>query len=818
MKLTEQAQSALDYAKRLSNRLKHNYIGTEHVLVGLVRQEESLASKVLRHMGVTSGALVKLIQDLISTGEDVAVMDWDGNTPKLERLLAMAEQEALSCGMKQIGTEHLLLAMIKLQDSAGARILASLSVDSQKLFSEIISAMGREGITYREENSNRKKRKGGSETATLEQYARDLTQMAADGKLDPVIGREEEIQRVIQILSRRGKNNPCLIGEPGVGKTAIVEGLAERIVSGIVPDSVKGKRLMTLDLSGMVAGSKYRGEFEERIKRVIEEVMHAGNILLFIDEMHTIIGAGGAEGAIDASNILKPAMARGELQIIGATTISEYRKYVEKDAALERRFQPVTVEEPTIEETMDILRGIRSQYEKHHSVIISDEALEASVSLSDRYISDRFLPDKAIDLMDESAARLRLMAVKAPGHIFDMEEHIADLEEEMEEALVAGDVEEAARIRREKTEKEKRIAALRRRYERNKKSARLILSEEDVAQVVSAWTKIPVSRLTQKEAERLQELEKTLHKRVIGQEEAVSSVARAVRRGRVGLKEADRPIGSFLFLGPTGVGKTEVSKALAEAVFGDEKAMIRVDMTEYMEKHSVSKMIGSPPGYVGHEEGGQLSEQVRRNPYSVVLFDEIEKAHQDVFNILLQVLDDGHITDSQGRKVSFKNTIIIMTSNAGAQAIVEPKKLGFASVEDERQDYEYMKNGVMEEVKRIFKPEFLNRIDETIVFRSLNKEDMKQIVTIMSRSLIERCKKQMDITLVLRASVKNHIVETAYEPKFGARPLRRKLQTLVEDALAEQILGGKILQGDHVSVTMKKGEVVFVKDEVQDPN
>lgn len=816
MKLTEQAQSALDYAKRLSNRLKHNYIGTEHVLVGLVRQEESLASKVLRHMGVTSGALIKLIQDLISPGEDVAVMDWDGNTPKLERLLEMAEQEALSCGMKQIGTEHLLLAMIKLQDSAGARILASLSVDSQKLFSEIISAMGREGITYREENSNRKKRKGGSETATLEQYARDLTQMAADGKLDPVIGREEEIQRVIQILSRRGKNNPCLIGEPGVGKTAIVEGLAERIVSGIVPDSVKGKRLMTLDLSGMVAGSKYRGEFEERIKRVIEEVMRAGNILLFIDEMHTIIGAGGAEGAIDASNILKPAMARGELQIIGATTISEYRKYVEKDAALERRFQPVTVEEPTTEETMDILRGIRPQYEKHHSVVISDEALEASVALSDRYISDRFLPDKAIDLMDESAARLRLMAVKAPGHIFEMEEHIAVLEEEMEEALIAGDVEEAARVRREKTEEEKRIAMLRRRYERNKKNARLILSEEDVAQVVSAWTKIPVSRLTQKEAERLQELEKTLHKRVIGQEEAVSSVARAVRRGRVGLKEADRPIGSFLFLGPTGVGKTEVSKALAEAVFGDEKAMIRVDMTEYMEKHSVSKMIGSPPGYVGHEEGGQLSEQVRRNPYSVVLFDEIEKAHQDVFNILLQVLDDGHITDSQGRKVSFKNTIIIMTSNAGAQAIVEPKKLGFASVEDERQDYEYMKSGVMEEVKRIFKPEFLNRIDETIVFRSLNKEDMKQIVTIMSKSLIERCKKQMDITLVLRASVKNHIVETAYEPKFGARPLRRKLQTLVEDALAEQILGGKILQGDHVSVTMKKGEVAFVREEIQE--
>ncbi len=812
MNLTEQAQSALDYAKRISSRLKHNYIGTEHVLVGLVRQEDGLASKVLRRMDVTEEALVQLIRNLISPGEDVAVLDWDGNTPKLEQLLSMAEQEALSCGMSCIGTEHLLLAMLKLPDSAGTRILTSLSVDTQKLFSEILSAMGREGVTYREENSGRKRRRGGSGTAMLEQYARDLTKMAEEGRLDPVVGREEEIQRMIQILSRRGKNNPCLIGEPGVGKTAIVEGLAERIVSGVVPDSVQDKRLMTLDLSGMVAGSKYRGEFEERIKRVIDEVIRAGNILLFIDEMHTIIGAGSAEGAIDASNILKPAMARGELQIIGATTIAEYRKYVEKDAALERRFQPVTVEEPTVEQTEAILRGIRGQYERHHGVRISDEAVKACATLSDRYISDRFLPDKAIDLMDESAARLRLMAVKAPGHIYEMEESAATLEEQMEEALMAGDVGRAAEIRRQKTEEEKRIAALRRRYEKNKKNAQLCLSEEDVAQVVSAWTKIPVSRLTQKEAERLQELEKTLHKRVIGQEEAVSSVARAVRRGRVGLKEADRPIGSFLFLGPTGVGKTEVSKALAEAVFGDEKAMIRVDMTEYMEKHSVSKMIGSPPGYVGYEEGGQLSEQIRRNPYSVVLFDEIEKAHQDVFNILLQVLDDGHITDSQGRKVSFKNTIIIMTSNAGAQAIVEPKKLGFASSDDERQDYEYMKSGVMEEVKRIFKPEFLNRIDETIVFRALNKADMKKIVTIMSRSLIGRCKTQMDITLRIRPSVKEHIVETAYDPKFGARPLRRKLQTLVEDALAEQILNGTIRAGDSVDVTMKKGKIAFIAE------
>lgn len=811
MELTIQAKSALDDGKKLSKKLKHNYIGTEHVLVGLVRQEDSLASKILVGMGVTEQGLIGLIEELISPGGATAVADWDGNTPKLEQLLVQAEQEALACGMHEVGTEHLLLAMIKMQDSAGARILASLSVDSQKLFSEIISAMGREGITYRETNAGKRRRRGGSETATLEQYARDLTEMAHQGKLDPVIGRDNEIQRVIQILSRRGKNNPCLIGEPGVGKTAIVEGLAQRIEMGMVPDSVLHKRVMTLDLSGMVAGSKYRGEFEERIKKVIAEVTKAGNILLFIDEMHTIIGAGGAEGAIDASNILKPAMARGEIQIIGATTIAEYRKYVEKDAALERRFQPVTVEEPTIEETEHILQGIKYQYEQHHGVTISDEAIHAAVAMAERYISDRFLPDKAIDLMDEAAASLRLMAVKAPEHIYQLEEQHKVLADAVEQCLIDGDVEGASRNRKEQTEIEKKIAGLRRRYERHQANHPLVLTEEDVAQVVSVWTKIPVSRLNEKEAVRLRNLEKTLHKRVIGQEKAVSSVARAVRRGRVGLKEADRPIGSFLFLGPTGVGKTEISKALAEAVFGDEKAMIRVDMTEYMEKHSVSKMIGSPPGYVGHEEGGQLSEKVRRNPYSVVLFDEIEKAHQDVFNILLQVLDDGHITDSQGRKVSFKNTIIIMTSNAGAQAIMEPKKLGFASEDDEKHNYEYMKNSVMEEVKRIFKPEFLNRIDETIVFRALNKDDMKQIVTIMSRSLIERCDQQLDIKLTIRDCVKKHVVDSAYEPKYGARPLRRKIQTDLEDALAEQILEGAITAGDHVVVTMKKGRIVFEK-------
>ena len=809
MELTTQAQATLAYAKRLAKRLGHNYVGTEHLLVGLTRQADSLSAKVLQRLGVTEKNLIDLIEELISPNGYVTVAEWDGNTPKLEQVLSQAEQEAISCGMDKIGTEHLLLALVRMQDTAGARILTSLSVETQKLFAELIAAMGKEGITYRENNANKRRKRGGSETATLEQYARDLTEMAAQNKLDPVIGREDEIQRVIQILSRRGKNNPCLIGEPGVGKTAIVEGLAQRIQLGMVPDSVAGKRVMTLDLSGMVAGSKYRGEFEERIKRVIAEVMQAGNILLFIDEMHTIIGAGGAEGAIDASNILKPAMARGEIQIIGATTITEYRKYVEKDAALERRFQPVTVEEPTEEETEIILQGIKERYEQHHQVQISDEAIHAAVMLSQRYISDRFLPDKAIDLMDEAAAHLRLMEVKAPEQMLLLEREFQDAVNGVEKNLIAGDVQGAAECRKKQAELEKQMQSLRKKYERKKRGQRLLLTDDDIAQVVSVWTKIPVSRLNEKEAVRLRNLEKTLHKRVVGQEDAVSAVSRAVRRGRVGLKEPNRPVGSFLFLGPTGVGKTEISKALAEAVFGDEKAMIRVDMTEYMEKHSVSKMIGSPPGYVGHEEGGQLSEKVRRNPYSVILFDEIEKAHQDVFNILLQVLDDGHITDSQGRQVSFKNTIIIMTSNAGAQAIVEPKKLGFASVDDEKTNYEFMKNGVMEEVKRIFKPEFLNRIDETIVFRSLNKEDMKQIVSIMTRSLVERCKTQMDIDLTIRDAVKKHLVDVSFDPKYGARPLRRRIQTDLEDPLAEHILAGDVKKGSKVVVTMKKGQIVF---------
>ncbi len=812
MEYTLQAEKVLDEAKRISKQLHHHYIGTEHLLIGLTSVEEGVAGRVLQSAGVQKETLIQMTEDLIYPGSDVTVMDKDGATPKYRQLLEQAGKEAAACGIGEIGTEHLLLALLKMQDCAGARLLNSLQINPQKLFMDIVAAMGKEGVVYKEEFSGRNRKKGvPGETPFLKQYTRDITQMALEGKLDPVIGRDDEIQRVIQILSRRNKNNPCLIGEPGVGKTAIVEGLAQRISTDIVPDSVKNKKVLSLDLSGMVAGSKYRGEFEERIKRVIQEVTQAGDILLFIDEMHTIIGAGGAEGALDASNILKPALARGEIQLIGATTITEYRKYVEKDAALERRFQPVTVEEPTAEEAEEILKGLRKQYENHHGVKISDEAITAAIELSQRYITDRFLPDKAIDLMDEAAASLRLSSVKAPQHLYELEEESNALELAMEQDLMSGDLLAASEKKQQRTEISRKLQRLQKRYEIDKNKKELVLSEEDVAKVVSLWTKIPVARLSEKEAERLRRLEQTLHKRVVGQEEAVSAVARAVRRGRVGLKEPGRPIGSFLFLGPTGVGKTEISKALAEAVFGSEDAIIRVDMTEYMEKHSVSKMIGSPPGYVGYEEGGQLSEKVRRNPYSVILFDEIEKAHQDVFNVLLQVLDDGHITDAQGRKIDFKNTIIIMTSNAGAQSIVEPRKLGFSSSEDEKQDYDRMKSGVMEEVKRIFKPEFLNRIDETIVFRSLNKQDMKQIVGIMVREFTDRCSRQMNLTVKVRSCVKQHIVEEAYDPKYGARPLRRKIQTELEDALAERILSGEIAAGDEVIITMKKGEIIFEK-------
>lgn len=808
---TKKAEKVLEIAKKASRSMHHSYIGTEHLLIGLLGEGSGAAAKVLSSAGVDEERILELIENLIAPSGNVIVADAGGYSPRILRVLENAAKEAERFKNEKVGTEHLLIALIKEADCAAVRLLNTLGVNLQRLYVETLTAMGEDVSLHKDEFQNGKlaKKKNLEATPTLNQYSRDLTQLAKEGGLDPVIGREEEIQRVIQILSRRSKNNPCLIGEPGVGKTAVVEGLAQNIVSGIVPDSVINKRVVTLDLSGMVAGSKYRGEFEERIKKVLAEVKKAGNILLFIDELHTIIGAGGAEGAIDASNILKPSLARGEIQLIGATTIEEYRKYIEKDAALERRFQPVTVEEPDEEQAVAILTGLRPQYEAHHHVKITDEGIRAAVQMSERYINDRNLPDKAIDLMDEAASRVRLGSFKTPKQMKETEQRIRELDIILEEAVRGLRLGDAKAAREEKEELLKRHAKQIKKYHKDAEKKEPLVNENEIAEVVSSWTKIPVKKLTADESAKLAKLEKTLHKRVIGQEEAVSAVAKAVRRGRVGLKDPNRPIGSFLFLGPTGVGKTEISKALAEAVFGNEQAMIRVDMSEYMEKHSVSKMVGSPPGYVGYDEGGQLSEKVRRNPYSVVLFDEIEKAHPDVFNILLQVLDDGHITDAQGRKVDFKNTIIIMTSNAGAQSIVSPKHLGFGSQDDEKQNYEYMKQGVMEEVRRIFKPEFLNRIDETIVFHALTKEDMKQIVTLLAKTLVERCRTQMEIELHIRDSVKAYIVETAYDPKYGARPLRRMIQSKIEDALAEEILAGRIKRGDWVEVGLKKKEIVF---------
>ena len=808
---TKKAEKVLEIAKKASRSMHHSYIGTEHLLIGLLGEGSGAAAKVLSSAGVDEERILELIENLIAPSGNVIVADAGGYSPRTIRVLENAAKEAERFKNEKVGTEHLLIALIKEADCAAVRLLNTLGVNLQRLYVETLTAMGEDVSLHKDEFQNGKlaKKKDLEATPTLNQYSRDLTQLAKEGGLDPVIGREEEMQRVIQILSRRSKNNPCLIGEPGVGKTAVVEGLAQNIVSGMVPDSVLNKRVVTLDLSGMVAGSKYRGEFEERIKKVLAEVKKAGNILLFIDELHTIIGAGGAEGAIDASNILKPSLARGEIQLIGATTIEEYRKYIEKDAALERRFQPVTVEEPDEEQAVAILTGLRPQYEAHHHVKITDEGIRAAVQMSERYINDRNLPDKAIDLMDEAASRVRFGSFKTPKQMKETEQRIRELDIILEEAVRGLRLGDAKAAREEKEELLKRHAKHIKKYHKDAEKKEPLVNENEIAEVVSSWTKIPVKKLTADESAKLAKLEKTLHKRVIGQEEAVSAVAKAVRRGRVGLKDPNRPIGSFLFLGPTGVGKTEISKALAEAVFGNEQAMIRVDMSEYMEKHSVSKMVGSPPGYVGYDEGGQLSEKVRRNPYSVVLFDEIEKAHPDVFNILLQVLDDGHITDAQGRKVDFKNTIIIMTSNAGAQSIVSPKHLGFGSQDDEKQNYEYMKQGVMEEVRRIFKPEFLNRIDETIVFHALTKEDMKQIVTLLAKTLVERCRTQMEIELHIRDSVKAYIVETAYDPKYGARPLRRMIQSKIEDALAEEILAGRIKRGDRVEVGLKKKEIVF---------
>ena len=805
---TDKARTALLLAEKTASRMSTGYVGTEHILVGLLKENTGVASKVLKENGAEESKVVEMIQELIVPDVTVAIKEKGNYSPRARKVVEEAHRQADRFGAERTGTEHLLLALLKEGENVAIRLLNTLGISIQKLYADTLIAMGEDGNLYKEDLGRKQSRKS-RHTSALEQYSRDLTALAAAGELDPVVGREGEIKRVIEILSRRMKNNPCLIGEPGVGKTAVVEGLALRIVAGEVPFTVQNKRLLTLDLSGMVAGSKYRGEFEERIKRVIWEVQEAGNIILFLDEMHTIIGAGGAEGAIDASNILKPSLARGELQLIGATTVAEYHKYVEKDAALERRFQSVYVEEPSIEEAVEILKGVAPKYEEHHRVTITDEAIQAAVQLSERYINDRNLPDKAIDLIDEAASAVRLKNMQSPENLKQQLTRIQEIDGEVEAHLKAGELTQASQVR---AEQEKLIRKYERAKEKNRRQqedGRLKVGENEIAEIVSSWTKVPVNKLTEKESERLLKLEKILHKRVIGQEAAVSAVSRAIRRGRVGLQDPGRPIGSFLFLGPTGVGKTELSKALAQAMFGSEDALIRVDMSEYMEGHSVSKMIGSPPGYVGFEEGGQLSEKIRKNPYSVVLFDEIEKAHPDVFNVLLQVLDDGHITDSKGRKVSFKNTILIMTSNAGAQRIISPKNLGFSTETTREQDYEKMKSGVMEEVKKLFKPEFINRIDEIMVFQPLGKEQMHEIMTLLCGNLAKRCKEQMEIKLLVSNALKEYILTKYSDEKMGARPLRRAIQSVVEDRLAEEILEGRVKEGDTVTAGFRKEQVVF---------
>ena len=806
---TPQAKEALSLAVGMAESLNHGYVGTEHLLIGLLQEGTGVAARVLEENGVEESKVVELVSQLISPNTSVQMAENAAYTPRARRVIENSYREAVRFKAAQIGTEHILIAILREGDCVASRLLNTMGISVQKLYIDLLAAMGEDAPSIKDEMQRGNSGKRGSSTSALDSYSRNLTQMALDGKLDPVIGREHEIQRVIQILSRRTKNNPCLIGEPGVGKTAVVEGLAQRIAAGDVPDTIADKRVMTLDLSGMVAGSKYRGEFEERIKKVIAEVVEAKDVLLFIDEIHTIIGAGGAEGALDASNILKPSLARGELQLIGATTINEYRKYIEKDSALERRFQPVTVDEPSEEESIAILKGLRSRYEEHHRVEITDDALEAAVKLSSRYINDRFLPDKAIDLIDEAASKVRLSNYTKPSKIKDYEAQIDDLEEEKESAIRDEAYEKAGDIKKKQEKLKEKIRLTLEKWEKEKETRKLVVGENEVADVVAGWTKIPVKKLAQEESERLKNLEGILHERVVGQEEAVTAVSKAIRRGRIGLKDPKRPIGSFLFLGPTGVGKTELSKALAEAMFGTESSLIRVDMSEYMEKHSVSKMIGSPPGYVGYEEGGQLSEKVRRNPYSVILFDEIEKAHPDVFNILLQVLDDGHITDAQGRKIDFKNTIIIMTSNAGAENIIAPKRLGFGVATDAKADHEFMKGRVMEEVKRLFKPEFLNRIDEIIVFHQLTKEHMKGIADIMLRGIEKRSKEQLGITLTVNEAAKDLLIDKGYDDKYGARPLRRTIQSLLEDKMAEEILDGKLKKGVNVEVDCEEGKLTF---------
>ena len=806
---TEQAKEALRLSRTIAKELHHPYIGTEHLLLALQKVFTGVAGQVLAMNRVDEERLVQVINELVTPVAGIQTIDSRSikNSPRLEFVLEESKIEAVRVHADKIGTEHMLLALVHDADCVAARILQTLNISLQKISQDIWLVSG---VDPREMMEDMAADAGGRKDSVLDQYGTDLTLRAEEGKLDPVIGREKEIERLMEILSRRTKNNPCLVGEPGVGKTAVIEGLAARIAAGLVPESMKNRRIYTMDLAGMLAGTKYRGEFEERMKRLIREVENAGDIILFLDEVHTIIGAGGAEGAMDASNILKPSLARGELQLIGATTISEYRKYIEKDAALERRFQPVTIEEPDETKCTEILKGLRAGYEKHHQVEIDEEALDAAVKLSERYISDRFLPDKAIDVLDEACAKVRLRGFKAPASVYDLEERLVKVKTDLENAIRSGDMSEAREKNQEKEQIQRKLERTQERFRRKNKESKFTVTEDDVADVVAEWTKIPVHRLKEEESVRLKKLEATLHKRVVGQEEAVTAVAKAVRRGRVGLKDPNRPIGSFLFLGPTGVGKTELSKALAEAMFGSEESMIRVDMSEYMEKHSVAKLIGSPPGYVGHEDGGQLSEQVRRHPYSVVLFDEIEKAHPDVFNILLQVLDDGHVTDSQGRKVDFRNTVIIMTSNAGAQAIIDPKKLGFNVKENAADDYKRMKDNVMREIKLIFRPEFLNRIDEILVFHPLGKAEIKKIVGMMCRELTKRAKEQLGIKLTIRESVKEYIAETGMDQKYGARPLRRAVQNRLEEPLAEALLNGEVKKDSEIVVGMSKKEIKFI--------
>lgn len=800
---TKQAREALDAAEVYAKELKHPYIGTEHLLMGLRTSISGVAAQVLEMNGLREEDVRKVVGELVSRVGDEPFSGRPKESPRLKFILEEGQKMAERFRMPEVGTEHLLLAIVRDTDCVAARILITLNINLQKIMQDCLTTIGENPKALSDRGD------GTGKGSVLEQFCTDLNALAEDGKLDPVVGREEEMQRLMQILSRRTKNNPCMVGEPGVGKTAIIEGIAQRIAKEAVPEKMRDKRIFSLDLAALIAGSKYRGEFEERMKRLVGEVRAAGNIILFLDEIHTVVGAGGAEGAMDASNILKPSLARGEIQLIGATTITEYRKYIEKDAALERRFQPVMVEEPSKEETIRILEGIRGKYEVHHRIEISQEAIRAAVMLSDRYISDRFLPDKAIDVLDEACSKAALRGYKMPEQIEDLGQIIGELNQELEDAIKERNMEKAALLAADKNQINEKLKRAKARRERQQQKLRIALTEGDIADVVSEWTRIPVQRLAQSETERLKKLEATLHKRVIGQEDAVSAVARAVKRGRVGLKDPSRPVGSFLFLGPTGVGKTELSKALAEALFGNDESMIRIDMSEYMEKHSVSKLIGSPPGYVGHEDGGQLSEKVRRHPYSVVLFDEIEKAHPDVFNILLQVLDDGHITDSQGRKVDFRNTVIIMTSNAGAQSIVDAKRLGFNTVQDEKEDYKKMQSNVMDEVKRIFRPEFLNRIDEIIVFHALTESELEKIVGLLCQDLIQRAKEQLDITLKIKSAAKKLIAEAGTDRKYGARPLKRALQTKLEDPLTEAILNGEIKRSDLVETGVSKNEIKF---------